>query len=164
MRYAWIVEHRASYAICDDVRCALGLAQRLYSAMQRARATTRLKDDARIIEEIRRARRSCRGRYGRRRMTPEIREALGQAVNHKRIGRLMREHGLGSRKRRPFRVVTTDPRHAHPIASNVVQRDFTTTAPNQKWLADITYVCTDEVGCIWRWCWTCSRARSWGGR
>ncbi len=112
--------------------------------MQRARATTKVRDDARIIEEIRRAQRRHRGRYGRRRMTPEIREALGQAVNHKRIGRLMREHGLGSRKRRPFRVVTTDSRHAHPIASNVVQRDFTTTAPNQKWLADITYVRTDE--------------------
>ncbi|MCO5102196.1 MAG: IS3 family transposase [Burkholderiaceae bacterium] len=144
MRYAWIVEHRASYAIatmCDVLSVS---RSGLYGAMQRARATTKARDDARIIEEIRRAQRRHRGRYGRRRMTPEIREALGQAVNHKRIGRLMREHGLGSRKRRPFRVVTTDSRHAHPIASNVVQRDFTTTAPNQKWLADITYVRTDE--------------------
>ena len=65
-------------------------------------------------------------------------------LNHKRIGRLMREHGLGSRKRRPFRVVTTDSRHDHPIAPNVLERDFGATAPNQKWLADLTYVRTDE--------------------
>jgi len=56
----------------------------------------------------------------------------------------MREHGLGSRKRRPFRVLTTDSRHDQPIAPNVLERDFRATAPNQKWLADLTYVRTDE--------------------
>ena len=40
--------------------------------------------------------------------------------------------------------VTTDSRHAHPIAPNVLERDFTATAPNQKWLADLTYIATDE--------------------
>lgn len=145
MRYAWIVEHRASYSI--PMMCELLAVSRsgLYGALQRARATpAKARDDARIVEEIGRAQRAHRGRYGRRRMTPEIREALGRAVNHKRIGRLMREHGLGSRKRRPFRVVTTDSRHAHPIAPNVVERDFAARAPNQKWLADITYVRTAE--------------------
>ena len=39
---------------------------------------------------------------------------------------------------------TTDSKHAHPIAPNVLERDFTATAPNQKWLADLTYVPTDE--------------------
>ena len=77
-------------------------------------------------------------------MTPEIREALGQKINHKRIARLMREHGLQSHKRRRFRVVTTDSKHAHPLAPNVLKRDFAALAPNQKWLADITYVPTDE--------------------
>ena len=42
------------------------------------------------------------------------------------------------------RVVTTDSRHDHPIAPNVLERDFVATAPNQKWLADLTYVRTDE--------------------
>ncbi|MCC7081594.1 MAG: IS3 family transposase [Burkholderiales bacterium] len=145
MRYAWIVEHRASYSI--PMMCDLLSVSRsgLYGALQRAGAVAaKARDDERIVQEIRRAQRHHRGRYGRRRMTPEIREALGQAVNHKRIGRLMREHGLGSRKRRPFRVVTTDSRHAHPIAPNVVDRDFATTLPNRKWLADLTYVRTDE--------------------
>jgi len=77
-------------------------------------------------------------------MRPEGCEELGRALNPKRIGRLMRDHGLGSRKRRPFRVVTTDSRHDHPIAPNVLERDFVTAAPNQKWLADLTYVRTDE--------------------
>ena len=74
----------------------------------------------------------------------EVSEALGRPVNHKRIGRLMREHDLRSRKRRPFRIHTTDSKHAHPIAPNVLERDFNATAPNQKWLADLTYVATAE--------------------
>ena len=56
----------------------------------------------------------------------------------------MREHGLQSHKRRRFRVVTTDSKHAHPVAPNVLERDFEATAPNQKWLADMTYVPTKE--------------------
>jgi hypothetical protein len=77
-------------------------------------------------------------------MTPEVSQALGQVVNHKRVARLMREHGLQSHKRRRFRVATTDSKHAHPVAPNVLERDFKATAPNQKWLADMTYVATDE--------------------
>jgi len=57
---------------------------------------------------------------------------------------MMREHDLQSRKRRRFRVVTTDSKHAHPVAPNVLVRDFAATAPNQMWLADITYVSTAE--------------------
>ena len=77
-------------------------------------------------------------------MSREISRALGRPINHKRIGRLMRQDDLQSRKRRRFRVVTTDSKHAHPIAPNVLERDFEATAPNQKWLADMTYVPTGE--------------------
>jgi transposase InsO family protein len=115
-----------------------------YQAMRRPAVTQRSEAEQRIVEQIRCAQRKHRGRYGRRRMTPEVCEALGERLNHKRIGRLMRKHGLCSRKRRPFRVVTTDSRHDHPIAPNVLERDFVATAPNQKWLADLTYVRTDE--------------------
>ena len=75
----------------------------------------------------------------------------------------MREHGLKSHKRRRLRVVTTDSKHAHPVAPNVLERDFEATAPNQKWLADMTYVPTKE-GCTWHWCWTCTRGSSSAGR
>jgi transposase InsO family protein len=41
-------------------------------------------------------------------------------------------------------VRTTDSRHAYPIAPNILERDFAATAPDQKWLADMTYVPTAE--------------------
>lgn len=143
MKYAWIVAYREQYSI--PMMCDLLSVSRsgLYQAMGRSVAERILEED-RIVEEIRRAQRKHRGRYGRRRMTPEVSEALGRTLNHKRIGRLMREHGLGSRKRRRFRVITTDSRHDHPIAPNVLERDFEATAPNRKWLADLSYVRTDE--------------------
>ena len=84
-----------------------------------------------------------RGRYGRRRMHRELRNA-GEVVNHKRVSKLMQEHGLQSSIRRRFRVVTTDSKHLYPIAQNVLARDFSADAPNRKWLTDITYVSTDE--------------------
>ena len=143
MKYAWISANRERYSIpmmCD----LLGVSRSgFYQAVSRGPGE-REREEQRIVEQIRRVQRKHRGRYGRRRMTPEISDALGRTINHKRVGRLMRKHDLNSRKRRPFRVVTTDSRHDHPIAPNVLDRDFSATEPNQKWLSDMTYVRTDE--------------------
>lgn len=143
MKYAWIEEHRHRWPLA--LMCTLlGVSRSgLYAARGRG-ASARALDDGRLVEQIRRAQRKHRGRYGRRRMTDEVGTMHDCPVNHKRVGRLMREHGLQSHKRRRHRVRTTDSRHAHPLAPNVLQRDFTATAPDQKWLADITYVPTDE--------------------
>ena len=144
MKYAWIEDQRGQHSIpmmCD----LLGVSRSgFYGSQKRARSSQKRHDDAMLVEQIRAAQRHHKGRYGRRRMTPEVQEAVGRPVNHKRVGRLMREHGLGSRKRRPYRVVTTDSRHEHPIEPNVLKRDFEASAPNQKWLADLTYVPTTE--------------------
>ena len=55
----------------------------------------------------------------------------------------MQELGLFSHRKRKF-VVTTDSNHAYPVAENLLERDFHATAPNQKWLTDITYIATRE--------------------
>ena len=143
MKYAWIEKHRGIYAM--TMMCELLSVSR--SGLNAARGrepSKRSRQDKELVEQIRAGQRRHRGRYGRRRMTPEISQARGRTVNEKRIGRLMREHGLQSHKRRRFRVVTTDSKHAHPVAPNVLRRDFQATAPNRKWLADMSYVPTDE--------------------
>jgi putative transposase len=118
VKYAWIEKHRQFYAA--TMMCELLSVSR--SGLNAARARTpsrRSCEDKQWVEQIRIGQRKHRGRYGRRRMTPEISQVRGYTVNHKRIGRLMREHGLQSHKRRRFRVVTTDSKHAHPVAPNV---------------------------------------------
>ncbi len=56
----------------------------------------------------------------------------------------MRRHGLRAATPRRFRVVTTDSRHALPIADNLLAQTFVATRPNQVWLADISYIPTNE--------------------
>ena len=51
----------------------------------------------------------------------------------------MSDLGLYGKPKRRF-VTTTDSNHNEPVAGNLLQRDFTATRPNQKWLADITYI------------------------
>lgn len=143
MKYAWIERHRLQYPV--TTMCELLEVSRSGLNTARSRAPSpRAAEDARLIEQIRHAQQRHRGRYGRRRMTQHIAQQQGRCVNHKRVARLMREHGLQSWVRKRFRVTTTDSGHRLPLAPNVLQRDFAASAPNRKWLADITYVPTDE--------------------
>jgi len=81
-------------------------------------------------------------RYGSPRVHDELREE-GERVSRKRVCRLMKEQDLRGKRRRRFRV-TTQSEHDDPIAPNVLDRDFTASAPNQKWVGDITYIWTRE--------------------
>ena len=80
--------------------------------------------------------------YGRIRVTKELR-AEGLHVNEKRVGRLMKLDGKRAKASRKFRA-TTDSQHSRPVAPNSLARDFKATAPNQKWVGDITYIWTQE--------------------
>lgn len=143
MKYAWIAAHTGSYPVRLMCELLTVSPSGFYAARSRA-APARAAEQAQIVTEIRQAQARHRGRYGRRRMRAEVGAALGRPVSEKRIGRLMRLHDLCSRKRRRFRVVTTDSKHAYPLAGNVLERDFSASAPNQKWLADLTYIPTAE--------------------
>lgn len=97
----------------------------------------------RLCGLIRRLFDEFRQRYG----SPRIHRALldlGEACDRKTVASLMREMGLRAKGRKRFRVRTTDSHHDHPIAPNLLQRDFTAQTPNTKWVTDLTYVDTDE--------------------
>ena len=143
MKYAWIEAHLDSCPVRPMCELLGASPSGFYAARSRA-PSAHAVEQAQIVTEIRRAQTRHRGLSGRRRMMTEVRAALNRPVNEKRIGRLMRLHDLSSRPRRRFRVVTTDSKHLHPVAANVLGRDFEATAPNQKWLADLTCVPTDE--------------------
>lgn len=75
-------------------------------------------------------------------MTAELKEG-GLDVGRHRVARLMRDNGLKAVQKRRFRK-TTDSSHKGPVAANILNQDFSATAPNQKWGADISYVWTAE--------------------
>ena len=76
-----------------------------------------------------------KGRYGYRRITMELRNRRIQ-LNHKTVQRLMKEIGLVCRVRmKKYRSYKGE---VGKIAPNRLKRDFSTTAPNQKWVTDVT--------------------------
>jgi putative transposase len=93
-----------------------------------------------LAVEIKAAVKIGRGAYGSPRVHRELR-ARGTRIGKKRVERIMRHEGLAARRKRRFRK-TTDSNHAHPIAPNVLERDFRSALPNTAWVTDVTYVWT----------------------
>ena len=76
--------------------------------------------------------------YGYRRITAELRDN-GITANHKRVLRIMHQEGLLCKKKKRYRITTTDSNHYLPVYSNLA-KDIKPTQPNQLWVADITYI------------------------
>lgn len=78
--------------------------------------------------------------YGSRRLQAAL-KAQGLGVGRARVRRLMRQHQLRPTWKRKF-IHTTDSNHDLPVAANLLNRQFNPVAPNQAWVADITYIRT----------------------
>jgi putative transposase len=142
MRFRFIEDRRADYPVtllCD----VLGVSQAGYYAWRSRPESRRSAANRDLIDDIRRVHRDTRGRYASPRIHVEL-KAQGRGASRGRIERLMRRHGIRAIMARPRRVRTTDSRHDLPVAPNLLDRNFIATAPNQIWLADITYIEPDQ--------------------
>jgi putative transposase len=142
MRFRFIEDRRADYPValmCD----VLGVSPAGYYAWRSRPESRRSAANRALVDDIKRVHRDTRGRYGSPRIHVEL-KAQGRGASRGRIERLMRRHGIRAIMARPRRVRTTDSRHDLPIAPNLLDRSFSATAPNQVWLADITYIETDQ--------------------
>jgi transposase InsO family protein len=99
-------------------------------------------DDAAVLERIRVAHRTSRGRYGQPRITAQLARD-GTPVNHKRVERLMATNAITGRcGRRKIRTTMRDP--AAALSSDLVNRCFAQTELDMLWIGDATYIATDE--------------------
>ncbi|MDQ2890568.1 MAG: IS3 family transposase [Gemmatimonadota bacterium] len=102
--------------------------------------SARAQRDAALTAQVRASHARSDGTYGAPRIWEDLREA-GEHVGQKRVARLMRAAGIvGVHRRRD--IHTTRRGAAEVAADDLVKRDFTATAPNELWVADITYVPT----------------------
>jgi putative transposase len=92
--------------------------------------------DRRLRVVVRAAFERSRRRYGSPRIHRDLHDE-DVRVSRKRVVRLMREEGLQARPRKRFKA-TTDSNHSEPVAPNVLAREFTAAAPNQRWVGDTT--------------------------
>lgn len=141
MKFVFIAAEKAVHPVgvlCD----VLGVSRSGYYAWSRRPEPARAKSDAQLKAQIAAVHEKSRSTYG----SPRVHAALrgeGVRVGKKRVERLMREDGIKARQKRRFRH-TTDSNHTHPIAPNVLDRQFTVTVPNKVWVTDVTYIATDE--------------------
>jgi putative transposase len=141
VKYAWIEQQRERYPV-ERLCALLGVSRSGFYDWRDRPTSERQRSDERLVVELRARYHRHRGKYGRPRLTRDLRED-GFRVNHKRVRRLMLREGLQARRPRRF-VRTTDSRHDLLPAPNLLEQHFVADAPNQVWLADITYVATDE--------------------
>ena len=104
--------------------------------------STRKQADLRLLTHIRAAHARGRGVYGAIKIQSAL-AALGIQVGVNRIKRLRKAANIQCIHQRKFRV-TTDSKHKLSIAPNLLNRQFNQTASNKVWVADITYIPTDE--------------------
>jgi transposase InsO family protein len=142
MRFPFIDEHKKSWpvaVICDVMQ----VTRAGYYAWRKRPVSKRKKRREELIEQIGPIFTASRGTYGSPRVHKDL-LAKGEKVDRKTVAKLMAEQGIYAAEPRSFVPTTTDSSHDLPVAANRLDRQFTATAPNQKWCADITYIWTDQ--------------------
>jgi len=141
MKYQFIAQHQQEYPISTMCRVLEVAVSGFYAWLRRA-PSRRSQENTVLEERIVRIYQGNRQVYGSPRIHAALR-AEGRHCGRKRVARLMREHGL-SAKPRTHRTRTTDSQHEQSVAPNLLKREFSATAPNTKWVADITAIWTAE--------------------
>lgn len=118
----------------------LGVSPSGFWAWRSRQPSARARADAALLERITAIYEASRATYGAPRVQADLREQ-GVRCSRKRVARLMRSAGLVGVHRRRF-VTTTQRERGVAPAADLVSRGFSATAPNQLWVADITYVHT----------------------
>lgn len=140
MKFSFIAKHRGVWPVAW-ICGALGVSRSGFHAWLTRAPSQRSRDDEKISTRIRASHISSYRTYGARRVWHDILAEGYQCGLHK-IERLMREQGLRARPRR--RGLPKDQGERSVISSNVLDRQFTADRPNQKWVADFTYIWTAE--------------------
>lgn len=142
MKYAWIDAPGKAFALsemCEALEVSLSgdRAWKRGGTEDRRRLT-----DRQMLALIRAIHAELKGADGSPRRVRELR-ARGFPASKERGERLMRDQGIRARQKRRDQV-TTDSKHGLPVAENLLDRNFTPSAPNQAWTSDLTYLWTDE--------------------
>ena len=141
MKYGFIKEYSQVFPV--ERMCQLWkLSRSGYYAWKKRGVGIREQENQRLMRHIREAYVKGKKVYGSPRVTAEV-KSQGILCGENRIARLMRQMGLQAKHPRGWKR-TTDSRHLHPVAPNLLQQNFVSPGPNQVWVSDITYIWTRE--------------------
>jgi len=138
VKYAWITQQRDSYPV--DIACdVLGVSRSGYYAWLDRKPSPRAQRRQQIGQAVCQSHQNSHGIYGYRKVHEDLEKDFHIACCEETVRNVMAELELSGKQKRRF-IKTTDSRHDQPIAENLLNRDFTAIGPDQKWVADITYV------------------------
>ncbi|MGR8947305.1 MAG: IS3 family transposase [Gammaproteobacteria bacterium] len=141
MKYACIDKCRGRYSV--QMMCRLlDVSRSGYYAGKMRPESPRSKLDRALLEKIKRVHAQRNGVFGSPRIKAEL-DDEGCLVGQRKIAKLMRLEHLRGVPRRQFRVPTQRDRRHH-VARNLLGQDFLANKPNQKWVADMTYISTKQ--------------------
>lgn len=141
MKYAFIENHQATFTVtrmCDmmEVSCSA-----FYDWLKRPESARSL-EDRRLSEKVKKSHQKSRETYGARRIVKDLVED-DEVISRTRVGRLMKQQDLRSKSKRKFKA-TTNSKHNHPVAPNLLDRKFQVERADTVYAGDITYISTDE--------------------
>ena len=142
MKFAFIARHRSIWPVawlCE----ALDVSRSGFHAWLNRRPSARSRHDEVLVARIDQSFKSSDRTYGARRVWHDL-LATGYRCGLHRVERLMRRQALRARPRRRGLPVDRGLRPLVGIAANVLDRQFDASAPNQKWVADFTYIWSAE--------------------
>lgn len=142
MKYEFIAAHQGEYDI-QRMCQALVVGRSGYYAWRRRPTSQRAQANQELLGQIRKVHQASRKTYGSPRIHADLRRT-GLLCGRNRVARLMRLHGISAQKRARRFPVTTQRRPGAVPAPNLLAQDFSSPAPNRKWVADITYIDTAE--------------------
>ena len=141
MTFRFIEAHQGTWPVrllCE----ALDISPAGYYAWRERPASARQREQFALLVEIRAIHAEFKARYGSPRVHAEL-AARGHDCCVNTVAKLMRDHDIRAKTARKFRC-TTDSNHGLPVAENLLDRQFDPDAPNEAWVADITYIPTGE--------------------
>ena len=141
MKYAFIQSHANHWSVVRQCE-VLGASRSGYYDWRKRDISSRDEANQTLDRKIQEIFKVHRGRCGSLRTWKEL-VILGIKSSLNRVKRRFKALNLYVITRKKFKA-TTDSGHALPIASNLLNRDLSTTDINQKWVGDITYIPTDQ--------------------
>ena len=142
MKFEFISMEKAHFAITDLCH-ALEVSTSGYYAWYNREKSRRQLEDEQLLALIKSIFKSSRETYGSPRIHVTL-QNLGHQIGVKRVARIMQENSLVVRPRRGWRCVTTTRNPRDSVAPNDLNREFSASTVNEKWVTDVTFVPTDE--------------------
>ena len=142
MKFAFIARHRSVWQT-RQLCSALGVSRGGFYEWLHRPPSRRSTQNQQLLVQIRTSFEQSDRTYGSPRVWRDL-KAWGVACCEDRVARLMRAAGLQARRKRRRLPFDAGPRAKDAIAPNLLDRQFEATAPNQRWVADFTYIWTEE--------------------